>query len=168
MRSSRLRPALEPRSLLEQSRQLSRNKTMLRLRKAQNPQQERSGLNLRQGQFLTTTKERTLALRVCQKGLDLLHDGSDELLGGGIALGLIGGTDTCEEGWEDFAEEGIDKEAETGAVEGVFGWGGWGEEVGLVGVCEELGHDAGFGHDSSIVSDGGDQAALLVRLVYGL
>lgn len=168
MRSSRLRPTLEPRSLLEQSRQLSRNKTMLGLRKAQNPQQERSRLNLRQGQFLTTTKERTLALCVCQKGLNLLHDGSDKLLGGGIALGLIGSTDTGEEGWEDFAEEGVDEEAETGAVEGVFGWGGRGEEVSLVGVCEELGHDAGFGYDGSIVGDGGDEAALLVRLVYGL
>lgn len=121
MRSSGIRPTLEPRSPLEQSRQLRRSKTMLRLRKAQNPYQERSRLNLRQGQFLTTTKERTLALCVSQKGLDLLRDGSDELLGGGVALGLIGSADTGEEGGEDFADEGVDEEADTGAVEGVFG-----------------------------------------------
>lgn len=40
--------------------------------------------------------------------------------------------------------------------------------MGLVGVCEELGDDAGFGYNGSIVGDGGDEAALLERLVYGL
>jgi hypothetical protein len=97
MRSRRLSPALKPRNLLQQSGQFSRNKTMLRLSEAQNPQQERAGLNLRQGQFLATAKERTLALRVGQERLNLLHDSSDQLLGGGIALGGIGGADTGEE-----------------------------------------------------------------------
>lgn len=142
MGNSRLRPTLKPGSLLQQSRQLSRNKPMLRLSEAQNPQQERARLHLRQRQFLTTTKERALALRVCQQRLDLLYDGSDQLLGGSITLGVISGANTREEWREDFAEEGVDEEVETGAVEGIFGWGGWRKEVALVGICEELGDDA--------------------------
>lgn len=40
--------------------------------------------------------------------------------------------------------------------------------MGLVRVCEELGYDAGFCYDGSIIGDGGDEAALLEWLVYGL
>jgi hypothetical protein len=92
---------------------------MLRLSKAQDSQQERARLNLSESQFLTTTKEGALTLRVGEEGLNLLHDSSDQLLGGGITLGLIGSADAGEEMRNDFAEEGVDEEGETCAVEGV-------------------------------------------------
>jgi hypothetical protein len=38
--------------------------------------------------------------------------------------------------------------------------------VALVGVCEELRDDAGFGYYVSIVGNGGDEATLLRMLVF--
>ena len=61
---------------------------------------------------------------------------------------------------DDLAEEGIDEECESGSVQSVFNGTGRRQEVGWVGVGNELGDDAGLGDDVSVVRETRDQAAL--------
>jgi hypothetical protein len=98
--NSLLRPALEPRNSLKQTKQLSTNKAILRLGKSQKPQQERSRLHLGKGDLLTATKERTLAL--FKKRLDFLGDGGNQQLGCLVALGFIGSFEAAVEVRQSF------------------------------------------------------------------
>lgn len=65
---------------------------------------------------LTPPKERTLFLLRTKQRFNLPHDSSDHLLSGGIALRLRRRTETGEEVGDDFAEECVDEEGDTGAV----------------------------------------------------
>lgn len=106
---------------------------------------------LGQSQLITTTEERTLALGIGEKGLDLLYSGSNQCLGGGIALFLRSCPDTGKEVRDDLAEEGIDEECDAGTVQSVIGGIGRREEVGWVGVGNELGNNARLGNDVSVI-----------------
>lgn len=74
----------------------------------------------------------------------------------------------AEDERQELAGEGISEEGDLGALNSAgFGVGG-GEEVRGVGVCEELGDDAGFGDYGAIVGDCRDEAALLPLVLISL
>jgi len=113
---------------------------------------------LSQGQTVAAAEEGALAVH--EQRLDFLDDGLDELLRGSIPLLLRGGTDAGKEVRHNLADEGVDEEGHAGAVEGVLYGSRLGEEVGRMGVSQELGDNGGLGDDVAIVREGRDQTAL--------
>lgn len=77
-----------------------------------------------------------------------------------ITLFLGDRAHTSEEVGNNLGEERVDEEGEASAEEGVLRGTGGGQEVGGVGISDELGDDARLSNDSTIVREGGDLAAL--------
>jgi hypothetical protein len=77
-----------------------------------------------------------------------------------ITLFLRGRAHTSEKVRNDLAEERVDEEGEASAEEGVLGWAGRRQKVGGVGIGDELGDDARFSNDSTVVGKSGNLATL--------
>lgn len=121
--------------------------------------------------LLTPPKKRPVPLRLLsQERFKFLHHSSSQLLRSSITLSLRGSTDPSEQVVGDLARESIDEEGDARAEQSVLlGWAGRrGQEVGGVGVSDELGDDGGFGDYVSIVGYAGDETALSLccKLVY--
>jgi hypothetical protein len=123
---------------------------------------------LSQSELITTTEERTLALRISKKRFNLLHDTGNQCLRGSIAVCLGGRSDTGEEVWGNLAEECVDEEGQACAVQRVVCRPRSRKEVRGVCVGEELRDDAGLGDDVAVVRETGDQATLYARRIRAL
>jgi hypothetical protein len=123
---------------------------------------------LSQSELITTTEERTLALGISQKRFNLLHNTSNQLLRGSIAVSLRGRSDTSEEVRDNLAEECVDEEGQACAVQRVVCRARSRDEVRGVCIGEELRDDAGLGDDVAVVRETGDKATLYARKIRAL
>lgn len=110
--------------------------------------------------LLISSKERSLAIGICKKWLNLLHNSSNKCLCMRFTLLLRRRAYTSKKVGYNFAEERVDEEGEASAEEGVLRWTGGGQKVGGVGISDELGDDARLSNDSTVVGESGDLAAL--------
>jgi len=105
---------------------------------------------------LGTPKER---LRISKQRLDLLHQARHSRLEPGLGVGVrLREYELLQVGLE-LAEEGVDEEGDAGAAQGALDGVGGGDQVGRVGVSQELGDDAGLGDDLVVEAQRGNQAA---------
>lgn len=74
---------------------------------------------LSQRELVAATKKRAPALGIGQERLNLLHDASNQLLGGSITVRLRGRSDTGEKLGHNLVEECIDEERQACAVQRV-------------------------------------------------
>lgn len=127
------------------------------LRQLEEPDYKGPRHDLGEGQPLAAAEE---GCGVLQERLELLDDGGGEVLGGGGPLGgpLGGELEPVGRGRE-LRDVGVDEEVDPRAAEGAAGLARGGDEVGGVGVGEELGDDGGLGEDLAIVGERGDEAA---------
>lgn len=105
--------------------------------------------HLCQSQAVTASEERPLSF--LQQRLNLLSHGTNQGLCRFVSLLSRGRAHAGPEVRNHLAKECIDEESQAGAVQGILGRVGWGQQVRRVGIGQELRDNGGFGDDVAVV-----------------